>query len=110
MLGWMKKDRPDIDGLTGTEYNLLNPKDPSSKKFVVSPTALYADPYDPDHSLEGTKREIFGGEEWISPAPMSGFAMTNSLYGDGEVVMRGFLPSQVPIITTLANEFALFDR
>jgi hypothetical protein len=111
MLGWMKKTRPEIDGLTGNEFNLANPADPTSKKFVVSPDAEYVDAYDPDHSYEGTRDEIFGSFKWVGPpAPMSGFAMTNGRIGNGGMVMRGFTPDRVPIIATLANEFALFDR
>jgi hypothetical protein len=63
------------------------------------------------NSYEGTRSEIFGSAEWVGPpAPMNGFVATNGQRGDGAVVMRGFAPERVPIITSLANEFALFDR
>ncbi|KAJ9565279.1 LOW QUALITY PROTEIN: hypothetical protein OSB04_001245 [Centaurea solstitialis] len=37
MLGWIKKTRPDIDGLTGKEYNHVNATDPESEKSQTTP-------------------------------------------------------------------------
>eukprot|EP00048_Salpingoeca_helianthica_P016156 m.230720 g.230720 ORF g.230720 m.230720 type:complete len:480 (-) comp18134_c0_seq1:32-1471(-) len=111
MLGWLKKTRPEVDGLTGDEYNLANPRDPNSHKYFVTADAEYVDANDPDHSYGGTFDEVFGGNTWVGPpAPMAGFAMTNGRIGEPGMVMRGFPSERVPIITTLANEFALFDR
>ena len=79
--------------------------------MYVTPDALYVDPYDPDHSFGGTTDEIFGSDDThAAPAPMNGFVATNSRLGNGSVVMRGFTPDRIPIMATLANEFALFDR
>lgn len=42
---------------------------------------------------------------------MGGFVAAAERYGeDGLTEMSSFLPDEVPIITTLANEFALFDN
>jgi phospholipase C len=49
LLGWLRRERPDIDGLTGGESNPLDPATPGSKTINVSDDALYVDPYDPDH-------------------------------------------------------------
>ena len=40
----MKQENPDINGLTGSEYNLMNATDPNSNRIYVSPTAPYVDP------------------------------------------------------------------
>lgn len=111
MLGWITKSRPEVNGLTGREFNPKDPSVPSSPKVFVSDDAVYVDAYDPDHSYEGTRSEVFGDAMWAGPpAPMSGFVHVNGERGDGGMVMRGFTSDKVPIITTLANEFALFDR
>ena len=75
----------------------------------------YRDP-DPDHSVEGTALQIFGTTSNIGPVEhnasaetMSGFVKS---YGTnrGESIMDCFAPEHVPVISTLAMEFAVFDH
>ena len=78
MLGWLSRNNSDIDGLTGAEYNLLDPADPTSPKSFVTDRGAYRDP-DPDHSVEGTAHGIYGKTSGIAehdPAAvtMGGFA------------------------------------
>ncbi|CAL9196400.1 unnamed protein product [Musa hybrid cultivar] len=114
MLGWLrtKGGRPDIDGLTGHEYNRLNASDPSSPEVFVSDGAAYVDS-DPGHSFQAIREQIFGSEDTAAvPAPMSGFAQQAESMGEGmaSTVMRGFAPDAVPVYSALAEEFAVFDR
>ena len=39
ILGWLRRRRPDIDGLTGAESNRLNASDPSSPEIFVTDIA-----------------------------------------------------------------------
>lgn len=116
MLGWLRRLRPDIDGLTGNEYNPLNVSDPSSPKIYVSDSAEFVDP-DPGHSYQAIREQVFGGAtpDLLSQEipPMNGFAQqAQSLLpnqGFAERVMSGFRPEVVPVHTALAMEFAVFD-
>lgn len=57
LLGWLG---PQVDGLTGREFNLVNTSDPNSERVFVSDRAEYVDP-DPGHSFNATAEQIFGG-------------------------------------------------
>lgn len=112
MLGWLKSSRPDIDGLTGRESNRLSVSDPSSPEIFVSDDALFIDS-DPGHSFQAIREQIFGSSDTSAiPAPMNGFAQQAASMGEDmeRTVMSGFAPENVPIFTTLANEFAVIDR
>lgn len=71
--------------------------------------------WDPNHSVGGTRQQIFGSTSEPSPgsghASMDGF-VANAIAsgGTGPDVMQAFEPEQVPVLSTLASEFAVFDR
>ncbi|KAK1271141.1 hypothetical protein QJS04_geneDACA007539 [Acorus gramineus] len=114
MLGWLRRTRPDIDGLTGSESNRIVVSDPDSPKVFVSDDASFI-ASDPGHSFQAIREQIFGtGPEGppVDPAPMSGFAQQaeNMSAGFSKTIMSGFKPESVPIYTALANEFAVMDR
>lgn len=113
IFGWIKKTRPDIDGLTGQEFNYLNASDPNSPKILVTDKANFIDS-DPGHSIQAIQEQVFGSNSTFSdPAPMNGFAQQADQMGvDGlaETVMSGFKPELLPVYTELANEFAVFDK
>ncbi|KAJ4769007.1 Non-specific phospholipase C1 [Rhynchospora pubera] len=111
ILGWIRRSRPDIDGLTGSESNRLNASDPSSEAVRVSEDAVFVDS-DPGHSFQAIREQIFGGSRELDPAPMSGFVQQAASMGLGmpRNVMSGFPPDAVPVYTHLANHFAVFDR
>nr|UEN74721.1 HRT transcription factor [Silybum marianum] len=113
ILGWIKKTRPDIDGLTGKEYNHVKASDLKSDKIYVSDDAVFVDS-DPGHSIQAIREQIFGSNDTSSkPAPMNGFvqqANTMGVDGLARTVMSGFKSDLLPSYTELANEFAVFDR
>ncbi|KAJ4837774.1 Phosphatidylglycerol/phosphatidylinositol transfer protein [Turnera subulata] len=114
MLGWMKKLNPEINGVDGTESNLLNVSDPRSQKFTFNNQAQYVDP-DPGHSFQAIREQIFGSSDISKdPPPMDGFAqqafsMDPSMNMSRDV-MNGFNPDSVAVYKTLVSEFAVFDR
>ncbi|XP_027111047.2 non-specific phospholipase C1 [Coffea arabica] len=113
VLGWLKKARPDIDGLTGSEFNHLNASDPTSAKYYVTDNAVFVDS-DPGHSIQAIREQIFGcNDSSANPAPMNGFvqqAESMGVEGMSRTVMSGFKPELVPVYAELANEFAVLDR
>lgn len=112
IFGWLKSTRPEIDGLTGKEFNRLNASDPDSPKVYVSNDAVFIDS-DPGHSIQAITEQIFGSNRTTAdPAPMDGFAQQAKSMEDGmpRTVMSGFEPGRLPIYTELANQFAVFDR
>ena len=117
MLGWMTRENRTIDGLRGNESNPYDPLDPTSEVVYVSDTAEFVDP-DPDHGVVGTTEQVFGygtncaAPECPNPPPMNGFVVNaeGRLEGLGQNVMRAFKPENVPVISELVREFAVFDR
>nr|DAD29327.1 TPA_asm: hypothetical protein HUJ06_030795 [Nelumbo nucifera] len=114
MLGWMKRINPQINGVDGTESNLLSTTDPNSPRFFFKDQSHYVDP-DPGHSFQAIREQIFGSNDTSAvPPPMNGFAqqafaMTNST-NMSESVMNGFNPDMVAVYKSLVTEFAVFDR
>ncbi|KAG9454460.1 hypothetical protein H6P81_007364 [Aristolochia fimbriata] len=117
MLGWMKSLNPEIDGVTGTEWNPVSTTDPDSRRVVFGDRSEYVDP-DPGHSFQAIYEQVFG--EKPNPAgdgagkvpTMNGFAQQaeGQQKGLSETVMNGFRPDSVPVYKTLVSEFAVFDR
>lgn len=108
-----KKKYPDINGLTGNESN----PDTNGNVVKVQPNAKFQsqlDP-DPDHHFPGVDRQIFGG---AAPGParvanMQGFVkdyftQTHNVKRSHNI-MSYFSPDKLPVLTTLATEFAVFN-
>eukprot|EP01060_Flectonema_neradi_P021254 TRINITY_DN287_c0_g1_i2.p1 TRINITY_DN287_c0_g1~~TRINITY_DN287_c0_g1_i2.p1 ORF type:complete len:632 (+),score=147.59 TRINITY_DN287_c0_g1_i2:45-1898(+) len=112
MMGWRK----GVNGLKGDEYNLVDTKDPNSKKVYVSKNATQVSWCDPDHSTGGTTNKIFTKREVekgnFTTATMGGFAEGQSGQASSNYcqVMDMQTPDRVPIMTALADEFILMDR
>jgi phospholipase C len=113
MLGSLKAVNPQIDGVTDQLSN------PDTTGALVSPQPLAAfqgqlDP-DPDHHFPAVDLQIFGGD--TSPnrvANMQGFIKSyfnqQRDVGHSQKIMYYFAQNQLPVLTTLALEFAVFNR
>jgi len=107
-----KKKYPKINGLTGKESN----PDSDGATVVVEPQADYQDQlvHDPDHHFPGTDLQIFGDQKGSGRvANMQGFVksyftQTKDVKLSHEI-MNYFKPEKLPVLTTLATEFALFN-
>jgi len=108
-----QKKYPGINGLTGNESN----PDTNGNIVKVQPNAKFQsqlDP-DPDHHFPGVDLQIFGG---APPGPgrvanMQGFVkdyftQTNDV-NRSHSVMYYFTPDKLPVLSTLATQFALFN-
>lgn len=114
MLGALKKVNRAIDGLNGNESN----PDADGNAVPVQPLADYRDQlaHDPDHHFPGADLQIFGGQTGDGRvANMQGFVksyltQTNNNLSLAKEIMYYFKPEKLPVLTTLAQEFALFNR
>jgi len=113
MLGALKKTDKRIDGLNGNESNPGIDGTP----VTVQDQADYRDQlvHDPDHHFPGTDLQIFGGQTGAGRVGnMQGFV--KSYYTQtkdanlAKEIMNYFEPEKLPVLTTLATEFALFNR
>jgi phospholipase C len=104
---------PSINGLTGNESNL----DSNGNPVKVSPNAKFQsqlDP-DPDHHFPGVDMQIFNGAP-KGPGrvrSMQGFVkdyftQTNNV-NKSHNIMSYFTPDKLPVLSTLATQFALFN-
>jgi phospholipase C len=112
MLGYLPNGR----GLTGAEYNLVDPADPMSEKVYVSNRSGYVTAPNPSHDIVSIERQVYGEVgKIVDPAPMNGFVKVQieTAKGDaeqGKKIMECFDPAKIPALTTLASEFVLCDR
>ena len=112
MLGYLPAGR----GLTGKQFNRLDPLKLKTEKVFVSNDSAYVTSPDPFHDVLSVEKQEYGDVGKIARrARMSGFvkAYTEAAKGDVEVgkkIMQCYDPASVPAITTLAREFALCDR
>lgn len=116
MLGALKAKNPAVDGLAGTETN----PDSTGVPVTVSPTAAYQsqlDP-DPDHHFAAADLQIFGGVTTAQnpnrKPNMQGFVKSyfnqqNNL-NHSHLIMNYFSADKLPVLTTLATQFAIFNR
>ena len=102
-------------GLNGDESNPLDPVLPANGSVTVSPATAFAMPYDPGHEFPDVQCQIHGPPGAVGLAPMCGFLYSalNPPSGptpsaqDGARVMQCFRPAQMPVLSTLAAQFAV---
>ena len=108
-----------IEGLTGQESNIS----PSGEQITVSSPADFLMDHGPGHEFRDVQEQLCGkGGTYSDPPPEpggidtrinnSGYISNYSRYDlkNPEAVMKCFSPSQMPVLTTLAKEFAICDR
>ena len=108
-----------IDGLTGKESN----RSPRGETVTVSSPADFLLDYGPGHEFRDVKEQTCGkGGDYSTESPRpgqtdpninnSGYVSNYSIYDrkNPETIMKCFSPAQLPVLTTLAKEFAVCDR
>jgi phospholipase C len=109
MLGGLKKTNPLIDGLNGNETN----PDSTGADVKVAAKAAYRGQLspDPNHDFAPVDQQIFNGG---TVPTMKGFV--NSYFEQlrsvkhSRQIMNYFAPKDLPVLTSLAQEFAVFNR
>jgi phospholipase C len=110
MLGYLKAVDSRIDGIDGTQTN----PDTEGKMIPAQPLAKYQSQLQPDpgHHFEDVRLQIHGDPPG-SP-PMQGFIKAfykkQQNVKHSHNIMYGFLPEKLPVITTLARKYAVFNR
>jgi phospholipase C len=114
ILGRLYPGRADFDGVPAGAYNMVgtqrvpawtsDPGDGTGDFTIPTP--------DPQEDFKDMNDQIFGkGKVPPEPATMSGFAENYAEAGnDPRNVMHGYTPKQLPVISTLAQNFAVSDR
>lgn len=113
MLGALKAQDSRIDGVTGKESN----PDSTGEPVHVQPLAEYQsqlDP-DPDHHFPAVDLQIFNGDQGENRVPtMQGFVKSyfqqQEDVNHSHKIMYYFPPEKLPVLTTLATNFAVFNR
>ncbi len=112
MLGGLKKQYPKINGLAGNEAN----PDTTGAMVQVTATAQFEGQLkeDPDHHFPGVDLQIFGGSQASDrTATMQGFIKSYFTQANNvktsRAIMSYFAPAQLPVLTTLATEYAVFN-
>ena len=125
LMGYLKAANPKVMGLTGSEFNQKNPNSPSDPPIMVGRASSFVMAFDPGHEYYDVKIQLYGplkdsdpslpplANPASDPAPMTGFIASATqavdFSGDENLVMQCFQPDQLPVLTTLATEFALFN-
>lgn len=113
MLGHLGLTDSRVDGLQGNYSIPVNSTNPSSP--LVSPSifdAVDGGPVDPKHDFDSITWQVFGYPKPMNetaPVRMDGFA-TVATDGQFQFVMSAFNSSNLPVLSTLATEFAVFDH
>ena len=112
MLGSLKAVDPRINGLTGNESNLDTTNEPA-KVQAMAQFQGQLDP-DPDHHFPAVHKQLFAGVAAPPAAPsMSGFVQSyfdqQRSVSHSRQIMYYFKPEQLPVLTTLARSFAVFN-
>jgi len=113
MLGSLKAVDPQIDGVDGTQWN----PNTMGNKVHVQPLAEFQSQLDPDpnHHFPAVDLQIFGDNQGAERvANMQGFV--KSYYqqredvGHSQKIMYYFPDDKLPVLTSLATNFAVFNR
>jgi phospholipase C len=113
MFGFLKSDQYPIEGLNGDEFNL----DANNVQVTVSNDAMFSGDFSPDpgHDFVNVNVQIFGNADGTGAPSMGGFVqsygqMGGSSVGQSHKIMKCYAPSKIPILTTLAQEYAVCDH
>ena len=125
LFGFLKAVNPKVVGLTGTESNQKDPNSPTDPPITVFRAPSFVMTFDPGHEYYDVQIQLYGPLAGTDPslppianpprhpAPMTGFVASATqavdYSGDEKLVMGCFQPDQLPVLTALAGEFALFN-
>ena len=125
LFGFLKAGNPQVAGLTGAEFNQRDPNAPGSPQVMVRRASSFVMTFDPAHEYYDVQVQLYGPLKGTAPAlpplanlpsdpaPMTGFIASAvqavDFSGDENFVMDCFQPDQLPVLSALAGEFALFN-
>jgi phospholipase C len=119
MLGWLQGPSYDIDGLTGNEWNPVDPSDAPdpNNEATVTRNAQDVTPHDPGHEFSDVNVQLFSNPSGPPAAGQEnrGFIFNYAQQDDvspaaARSIMDCFDPGKLPVLTALAQEFAVCTR
>ncbi len=117
MFGFLRSPDFPIDGLMGTEFNWVNPSNPSKGQVVVSNDAQFVPDLNPGpgHDVRDVLVQLYGASKRTGMPTNNGFVydysqVTGVSAEVARAVMRCFSPRRLPVATTLARSFAICDH
>jgi phospholipase C len=124
-LGFLKANNPNVEGLSGNESNQADPNSPSDPPSKVRRASSFVMTFDPGHEYYDVQVQLYGplkdtdpslppiANVPTQPASMNGFVASAKAAvdysGDEALIMDCFQADQLPVLSTLATEFALFN-
>jgi phospholipase C len=125
LLGSLKSLNPAVWGVVGSEFsNYPDPSTHQQQAITTQPAADFKMPFDPKHEFCDVQKQLYGpgsnqkvcSNPPTTPALMNGFLFSgnqaadgNNAAGQGFRVMECFQPKQLSAMSTLAQEFAIFN-
>lgn len=125
LFGFLKNTNQNVAGLTGSEFNRKDPNSPTDPPVKVSRASSFVMTFDPGHEFYDVQVQLYGplkdtdpslppvANDPSFPAPMTGFVSSATqavdFGGDENLVMECFESDQLPVLSALAAEFALFN-
>ena len=111
-LGHLGLNDTRVNGVSTAQSNPLNPADPASAVIHVAFDAPDGGPSDPKHDFNSVTQQIYGfaagPNNKTAVGKMNGFVV-NAVANARNFVMSAFNDSSLPVLSTLAREFAVFD-
>ena len=91
-----------------------NPSDPNSARFGSSRATVYSMPFDPNHEFFDIQKQLYApGSPPGGSITMGGFLAsaqaTAPSFEAAVQVMEGYFPEQLPALSLLTREFAVFN-
>ena len=112
MLGHLALTDPRVNGLAAPHCMPLNPVNASGPQVCTAFDAVDGGPVDPLHDFDSITHQVYGFAKPMAnktaPEVMNGFAAV-ATKGEVDFVLSAFNASSLPVLSTLATEFALFD-
>jgi phospholipase C len=125
LFGYLKGVDDRVAGLSGNEFNQKDPNSPGDPEITVKRSSSFVMTFDPAHEYYDVQVQLYGplpgtapdlpplANLPVDPAPMTGFVANArnavDFSGDENFVMECFQPDQLPVLSALAGEFALFN-
>ncbi|HEV3087240.1 MAG TPA: alkaline phosphatase family protein [Candidatus Elarobacter sp.] len=117
LVGFMQSPAFPINGVDGTQENYPDPLGPSGMPVAVTPTAPYVPDLDPgpDHAFPNVTVQLHGANPAPQPSIGSNIGFIADYANVAKVttpgnVMRCFADGMLPVLGTLAREFAICDN
>jgi phospholipase C len=114
LLGYENGFDPAIEGVPANAENLQLPDDLNSAVVNFAQADHYGMPFDPGHEFANVALQLHAPNAGDGPITMGGFVAsaleTAGSFADASRVMQGFKYGQLPVLTSLAREFAVFNH